>query len=147
MDKDDVIATLNDLIETSRDGEEGFRTCADGVKSSQLKQMFQHAASRCAQAVSELQAQVRAFGGDPERRGSVSGSVHRAWVNIKSTITGMDEAAVLAECERGEEVARKAYEDALSKDLPADVRSMIERQYQGVRQHQDRVRQLRGAVS
>jgi len=107
--------------------------------------MFQHAASRCAQAVSELQAQVRALGGDPERRGSVSGSIHRAWVVIKSTITGMDEAAVLAECERGEEVARKAYEDALSKDLPADVRSMIERQYQGVRQHQDRVRQVRGA--
>lgn len=147
MDKDDVIATLNDLIETSRDGEEGFRTCADGVKSSQLKQMFQQAASRCAQAVSELQAQVRALGGDPERRGSVSGSLHRAWVDIKSTITGMDEAAVLAECERGEDVARNAYEDALSKDLPADVRSMIERQYQGVRQHQDRVRQLRGAVS
>jgi uncharacterized protein (TIGR02284 family) len=147
MDKDDVIATLNDLIETSRDGEEGFRTCADGVKSSQLKQMFQQAASRCAQAVSQLQAQVRTLGGDPERRGSVSGSLHRAWVDIKSTITGMDEAAVLAECERGEDVARKAYEDALSKDLPADVRSMIERQYQGVRQHQDRVRQLRGAVS
>ena len=78
---------------------------------------------------------------------SVSGSVHRAWVNIKSTITGMDETAVLAECERGEDVARKAYEDALSKDLPADVRSMMERQYQGVRQHQDRVRQLRGTVS
>ena len=147
MDKDDVVATLNDLIETSRDGEEGFRTCADGVKSSQLKQMFQQAASRCAQAVSELQARVRALGGDPERRGSVSGSLHRAWVDIKSTITGMDEAAVLAECERGEDVASKAYEDALSKDLPADVRSMIERQYQGVRQHQDRVRQLRGAVS
>jgi uncharacterized protein (TIGR02284 family) len=90
---------------------------------------------------------VRALGGDPERRGSVSGSLHRAWVDIKSTITGMDEAAVLAECERGEDVARKAYEDALSKDLPADVRSMIERQYQGVRQHQDRVRQLRGAAS
>ena len=89
MDKDDVIATLNDLIETSRDGEEGFRTCADGVKSSELKQMFQQAASRCAQAVNELQAQVRALGGDPERRGSVSGSLHRAWVDIKSTITGM----------------------------------------------------------
>ena len=106
--------------------------------------MFQHAASRCAQAVSELQAQVRALGGDPERRGSVSGSIYRAWVDIKSTITGID---VLAECEGGEDVARKAYEDALSKDLPADVRSMMERQYQGVRQHQDRVRQLRGAVS
>ena len=80
MDKDDVIATLNELIETSRDGEEGFRTCADRVKSSQLKQMFEQAASRCAQAVNELQAQVRALGGDPERRGSVSGSLHSAWV-------------------------------------------------------------------
>ena len=147
MDNDDVIATLNDLVETSRDGEEGFRTCADAVKNAQLEEVFQQAASRCAQAVGELQAKVRALGGDPERRGSVSGSLHRAWVDVKSTITGMDEAAVLAECERGEEVARKAYEDALSKDLPGDVRSMVERQYQGVRQHQDRVHQLRGATS
>ena len=147
MDHDDVIATLNDLIETSRDGEEGFRTCADAVKSAQLKEVLQQAASRCAQAVSELQAKVRGLGGDPERRGSVSGSLHRALVDIKSTITGMDEAGVLTECERGEEVARKAYEEALSKDLPGDVRLMVERQYQGVRQHQDRVHQLRGAMS
>ena len=146
MDKDDVIATLNDLIETSRDGEEGFRTCADAVKSVQLKEMFRQAASRCAQAVRELQPKVRSLGGDPERRGSVSGSLHRAWVDVKSRITGMDEI-VLAECERGEEVAQRAYEDALSKDLPADVRSMVERQYHGVRQHQERVRQLRAAAS
>ncbi len=147
MNNADVIATLNDLIETSRDGEAGFRTCADGVKNAQLKQMFEHAADRCRQAVSELQAKVRGLGGDPERRGSVSGALHRGWVDIKSTITGMDEAAVLAECERGEDVARKAYEEALAKDLPVDVRPTVERQYQGVRQHQDRVRQLRGAVS
>ena len=147
MDNDDVIATLNDLVETSRDGEEGFRTCADAVKSAHLKEVFQQAASRCAQAVSELQAKVRGLGGDPERRGSVSGSLHRALVDIKSTITGMDEAGVLTECERGEEVARKAYEEALSKDLPGDVRLMVERQYQGVRQHQDRIHQLRGPIS
>jgi uncharacterized protein (TIGR02284 family) len=147
MDKDDVIATLNDLIETSRDGEAGFRTCAEGVQNLQLKQMFDQAAGRCAQAVSELQAKVRGLGGDPERRGSVSGALHRGWVDIKSTITGMDEAAVLAECERGEDVAKKAYEEALAKDLPSDVRSIVERQYQGVRQHHDRVRQMRNAVS
>jgi hypothetical protein len=41
MDKADVIATLNGLIETSRDGEQGFRTCADGVKSAELNQMFE----------------------------------------------------------------------------------------------------------
>jgi uncharacterized protein (TIGR02284 family) len=147
MDKDDVIATLNDLIETSRDGEAGFRTCADGVKNAQLKQMFEQAAGRCRQAVSELEAKVRSLGGDPEKGGSVSGALHRGWVDIKSTITGMNEAAVLAECERGEDVAKKAYEGALAKDLPADIRSTVERQYQGVLQHHDRVRQLRNAVS
>jgi uncharacterized protein (TIGR02284 family) len=147
MDKDDVIATLNDLIETSRDGEAGFRTCADGVKNAQLKQMFEQAAGRCRQAVSELQAKVRGLGGDPEKGGSVAGALHRGWVDIKSTITGMDEAAVLAECERGEDAAKKAYEKALAKDLPVDIRSTVERQYQGVRQHHDRVRQARNAVS
>ena len=109
--------------------------------------MFEHAASRCRHAVSELQAKMRGLGGDPERSGSVSGALHRAWVDIKSTITGMDEAAVLTECERGEDVARRAYEEALAKDLPPDIRSVVARQYEGVRQHQDRVRQLQNAVS
>jgi len=147
MEQNDLIEALNELIETSRDGEEGFRTCADAVKSAQLKQTFEQAASRCAQAVGELQAKVRSLGGDPETGSSVSGSLHRTWVDIKSTITGMDEAAVLAECERGEDVAKKAYENALSRDLPSDVRAMVERQYQGVIQHRDRVHQLRGAVA
>jgi uncharacterized protein (TIGR02284 family) len=147
MDKSDVIATLNDLIETSKDGEAGFRTCADGVKSAQLKQIFNEAAERCAEGAAQLQAKVRELGGDPDRSGSTSGALHRAWVDIRSTITGMDEAAVLAECERGEDVAKRTYEAALKKDLPADVRSMVERQYEGVKRNHDRVRDLRNATA
>jgi uncharacterized protein (TIGR02284 family) len=135
------------LIETSKDGEHGFRTCADGIKSAHLKQLFQQAAERCAQGAAELLAKVRNLGGDPEKSGSVSGSLHRGWVNVKSSITGMDEAAVLAECERGEDVAKHAYQSALEKDLPSDVRSIVERQYQGVLQNHDRVRNARNAVS
>jgi len=37
-------------------------------------------------------------------------------------------------------------EAGFSTDLPADIRSTVERQYQGVGQHHDRVRQLRNAV-
>jgi uncharacterized protein (TIGR02284 family) len=143
MDRKDIISTLNDLIETSKDGEQGFRTCAEGVKDAKLKSVFQEAASRCAEGAAELKAKVRGLGGDPETSGSVSGSLHRGWVNIKSTITGMDEAAVLTECERGEDAAKRAYKDALKKDLPADIRSTVERQYEGVKQNHDRVRQLR----
>jgi uncharacterized protein (TIGR02284 family) len=143
MDSKDVISTLNDLIETSKDGENGFRTCADGVKDAKLKSLFEEAARLCARGAGELKTKVRELGGNPETRGSVSGSLHRGWVNIKSTITGMDDAAVLAECERGEDSAKKSYEAALKKDLPADVRAMVQRQYQGVKQNHDRVRDLR----
>ena len=59
----------------------------------------------------------------------------------------MDEAAVLAECERGEDIAKRAYETALEKDLPADVRAIIARQYQGVKKNRDRVRKVWNTAS
>ena len=147
MDRNDVISTLNDLIETSKDGEQGFLTCANGIKNAQLKALFSETAKRCAEGAAELQTKVRALGGDPQTRGSKSALLHRGWINIKSTVTGMNEAAVLAECESGEDVAKRAYEAALKKDLPPDVKSIVERQYEGVKQNHDRVRDLRNARS
>lgn len=34
MDTKDVISTLNDLIETSKDGEAGFNACAEDAQSA-----------------------------------------------------------------------------------------------------------------
>ncbi|HJU16745.1 MAG TPA: PA2169 family four-helix-bundle protein [Stellaceae bacterium] len=147
MDRNDVIATLNTLIETSRDGEEGFRACAEGVKNPQLKSFFEEKARRCAEGAAQLQGKVIELGGKPERSSSVSGAMHRAWVNIKSTITGMDDKAILAECERGENIARQAYEDALKEDLPPDVRMLVDRQYREVKANHERVREMCNATA
>ena len=147
MDNHDVIATLNDLLEISRDGEQGFRTCAEGVESPNLKAQFASAALRCTEGAAELEAKIRSLGGEPAQGGSIGGSLHRAWTNIKSTITGMNEHAVLAECERGEDAAKAAYEAALQKSLPTNVRTLIERQYEGVKANLDRVRNLRNAAA
>lgn len=146
MTRDEVISTLNDLIETSKDGENGFMTCADDVERADLKQLFQKAAMHCAEAARELQAEVARLGGKAERSGSLVGSAHRRWVDIRSAITGKDEAQVLAECERGEDVAKESYQKALSKDLPAEIRVIVERQYHGVLQHHDAVRSLERAA-
>ena len=81
-DNNDVVDTLNDLIETCKDGEEGFRTCAEDIKNVELKSMFSTAAQRCAQAAAELQLEVQRFGGKPEKSGSLAGSAHRRWVDI-----------------------------------------------------------------
>lgn len=143
MDHHQVIATLNNLLQTTKDGERGFRTCAEGVTSPRLKTVFETAARRCDEGAAELEAKTRSLGGGPAASGTVGGSLHRAWTDIKSSITGMDEHAVLAECERGEDVAKSAYEAALEEDLPPDVKEIVRRQYQGVTANHDRIRDLR----
>jgi uncharacterized protein (TIGR02284 family) len=64
-------------------------------------------------------------------------------MNIKGTLTGKDDHAILSECERGEDAAVDAYEDALKLALPANILSIIQRQYQSIKQTHDRVKQMR----
>lgn len=143
MDNNDVIHVLNDLIETSKDGEKGFRTCAEDIKRPDLKTLFLTRAQGCNEAALELQHLVRSLGGDPETSTSVAGDLHRRWVDLKSLVTGKDEEAILNECERGEDVAMKAYRKALEKDLPVTVRNVVEKQFQGVQRNHDQVKALR----
>jgi uncharacterized protein (TIGR02284 family) len=143
MESDELISTLNDLIETSKDGEEGFRSCADATTNTQLKAFFSNRAQSCTAAVIELQDLVRVHGGDPETSGGLGGALHRRWVDIKAALTGHDDKAILKECERGEDVAVASYRRAIEKNLPDDVRATVERQYQGVLQNHDQVKSLR----
>jgi uncharacterized protein (TIGR02284 family) len=143
MNTDDVISTLNNLIETCKDGEEGFRACAEKVQNAELRRVLMERSQHCVQSAEELQSEVRRLGGDPETHGSVLGALHRRWLAVKTAIIGKDEAAVLAECERGEDMAVVAYKDAVAQDLPGDVRKLIERQYQGAIANHDLVRGLR----
>ena len=147
MDTKKVISTLNTLLETTEDGVRGFVACAEGVNSPHLKMVFGRAARRCEEGGQELKTAIRGLGGEPAPSGSLSGSLHRAWTNIVSTITGMDEHAVLAECERGEDAAKSAYEKALDEDLPPTIEAIVRRQYQGVKENHDRIRDLRNQAA
>ncbi len=146
-DNDNVISTLNNLIETCKDGQNGFQTAADGVKNSELKTLFHTYSQQRAQFAGELQSEVARLGGDPEKTGSIAASLHRGWIDIKSAVTGEDEGAVIAECERGEDSAVKNYKDALTdENLPADLRSIVERQFTQVKEAHDRIRSLEKAT-
>jgi uncharacterized protein (TIGR02284 family) len=142
MNESKGISTLNDLIETCRDGEKGFRTAAEGVKDPHVKSLFERYARQRAEMVRELQEQVRKLGGNPEQSGSVSASLHRGWMNIKSVVTGRDDNAIIAEAERGEDIAKAAYAKALQEDLPAGARTLIQSQAEIVRLAHDEVRAL-----
>jgi len=143
-----TVETLNDLIETLRDGQHGYKTAAEDVEAPELAQMFNRYSEQRAEFVTELQTRVRSLGADVEETGSVAGSMHRGWINIKSALSTNEPQAVLAEAERGEDAAVDAYEKALNnEDLDLATRDIITRQYQEVKAAHDKVKQLRDGIS
>ena len=144
----EIIRTINSVIETLKDGQEGYRQAAEGVKDSQLKSLFHEYSLQRSRFAGELQNEAISLGeSDPEKPSSTAGAMHRAWINIKSAITSQDDHAILAECERGEDSAVKEYKQAMEKqDLSSPVRDLISRQYADIKSAHDRIKQLRDST-
>ena len=140
---DNVISTLNDLVETSKDGEEGFRAAAADTVNAELQAIFLRRAEDCAKGASDLQQLITQLGGEPEKSGSIAGALHRGWVNLKASISGRPDLAILEECERGEDVAKARYRKALEGTLPENILVVMQRQYEGVVRNHDQIRDLR----
>jgi uncharacterized protein (TIGR02284 family) len=138
-----VINVLTGLTEICRDGRHSFETAAEQAEAGGVRPLFQSYAVERQQYVRELQAQISALGGNPEKSGSVAGSLHRGWINLKAAMTANDLASVLSESERGEDAAVSAYEDALQVELDPDTRTIVSRQLRGVKAACERVKQLR----
>ena len=142
-----AIATLNNLITTCRDGQEGFAAAAEGVQSSGLKSLFYEYSQQRAGFVGALQTEARVLGGDPENTGSVAGVLHRGWINIKSIVTGSDEAAIVNECEQGEDSAVAQYQEALKATLPSPLAELLASQYADIKKAHDRIRAMQRSLS
>ncbi|SRR5690554_4761206 len=143
VNNEKVFSRLNDLIETLKDGEKGFKTAADGVEENDLKSLFRQFSHQRTEYIDELKKLVRQMGGDADQSGSITGALHRGWMDIKSAVANKDAEAILNECERGEDAAVKEFSEALNEDLPADVKSIVSRQYDGIKSVHDNVKSLR----
>jgi uncharacterized protein (TIGR02284 family) len=144
--EEDAVITLNMLIETCKDGELGFRTAADDTRTAETQRTFLTLAGERAELAAELQREVQRLGGTPAVAGSVSGSLHRGWMNVTAAVTGSDERSIIAAAERGEASAKTTYERALREPLPAATRTLVERQYDRIRAAHDRFRSLKRAA-
>ena len=142
----EIVSTINSLIETLKDGQEGFKQAAEAVKDSELKSLFREYSQQRARFATELQSQARQFGEPkPEDSSSAAEAMHRAWINLKSVVTSGDGHAILAECERGEDSAVKEYKEAMQEGLSSPVSDIVSRQYGDVKDAHDRIKQLRDA--
>lgn len=143
MDNQDLVDVLNELLETCRDGEQGFRTSAEHAETGELKDLFSRRASECTSAAAELEQVVLSHGGIPADDGTMVGAMHREWLVIKTALMANDDKAVLEECERAEDTAVASYRKALKQALPPGVRTLVERQAQGAQRNHDEIKALR----
>jgi uncharacterized protein (TIGR02284 family) len=142
-DQKNAIDVIENLIETCRDGQNGFRDAAEHIKNPSVREIFNRRSLERAQFAGELEEVAQRLGeADPDRTGSAAAAFHRAWIDFKANV-GMGDEGVISAAETGEDAAKKAYEEALRADLPADVLTIVERQAQSVFQAHDEVRELR----
>lgn len=142
---DETASTLNQLIQICKDGEAGFLAAAEAVEDLNLRRLFESYSQQRSEFAAELQLEVRRLAEDPAEGGHATAALHRTWLEIKAGITGHDEGAIISECERGEDIAVRAYEKGLDSPLPADIRVIVERQFLQVKQAHDQIRSLERA--
>lgn len=144
---DHDIRTLNSLIATTLDSVDGYTEAAKDSGSGRFASLFTSRATERRQVVSNLQQQVRSLGGNPEDDGTLLAGAHRVFLNLKATLTGKDDEAIIAEVERGEDHIKSKFEDALDDtDISSATRTVIEQAFTSVRAGHDQMSALKHSL-
>lgn len=140
---EDVAKKLNELLTRNYDSEKGFKNAADDIKNEGLKNYFKEKAQQRYDFGHELKAEIRNFGGTPDKGSSVAGDAHRVWMDLKSTVAGGDEEAVLEEVIRGEKKAIDNYNDVITgSELPPSTENLLIKQKKGFEKSLDEAKAL-----
>lgn len=144
MNNETVLDKLQYLLGTLRDGEKGFADAAEHATDPQLRTLFTERSGQRARLAAEVEAHIARLGDKPREAGSVGAALHRTWLNVRDALTGRDDYQVVAEAERGEDVAVENYQDVLKEaDLPADIRTFVEGQFAQVKASHDQIRDMK----
>jgi uncharacterized protein (TIGR02284 family) len=139
----DVEFTVKSVIESLVDGTEGFKEIGEKLEDPTLKTYFLEESAKRALFREELQLHLSSHGvEDVKEGGSISGAIHRTWGDLKAKLGGGD-PTLLETAEQGEDAAKKAYKDALAKDLPAHICQILSAQYVHVQASHDYVKAAR----
>ena len=141
---------ISDLIEINNDRSDGFKRALKdlGDGDFDLKTLFEQYSTQSREFAQELTALGVQSGADTDTGNSASGTLHRAWIEVKALFTGHDRKAVLQECERGEDAIKKAYREALmpESELSSEAIQLITRQSQDINESHDNIKALRDSA-
>src|SRR5437588_12441479 len=128
MDENNAVSVLEELIETAKDGEKGYQDAAAHIKRPDLKSYFNEQALERSRFVQELQTELAKVGKpDKKASGSVSGALHRAWIDTKANLGGGDKTILEPEQQR-EDKQKQPYQTTEHNCLPLSPATNVRRQ-------------------
>ena len=143
---EDHIKLVNGLVETTIDSADGYETAAKDAEGARYKDLFQRRAQERRSVASELQDEVRRLGGEAKEDGTLLAAAHRAFVNLKDSLTKGDEAVINA-VESGEDHIKGKYEKALKDtDVEPQTRAVIEKAWVSVKSGHDEMRDIKHSL-
>ena len=130
---DEIAKKLNTLLEKNYDAEAGYKKAAEDVKNPTLKTYFQSRAKDRYDFGHELKDEIRSFGKEPDKGTSLTGDLHRAWMDLKSAFSSDKEEAILEEAIRGEKAAVKDYNEITNdREVPPSTSNILIKQRNSV---------------
>lgn len=139
----EIVNNLQDLLEKNYDAEKGFTKAMQDAKNQNLKRFLLQQASQRGRFVNELSHEIINLNEKPKDSGSFTGDLHRTWIDIKSSVAGNTDEAVLEECIRGEKASWKEYEKKLqNKNFPSNISSVLQNQATEIHNTLNRVKTL-----
>ncbi|TXK52097.1 PA2169 family four-helix-bundle protein [Pontibacter qinzhouensis] len=141
---EEVVQVLQELTEFVNDRVKGYEHAANETKNPGHISFYRELASQSRKFADELNKEISTFGGNPETDTTIKGKFYRQWMDLKATLTGKDENAIINSNLYGEEWAQKAYDDALaSAALPQGLQQIVERQKQASLQACDQLKKMK----
>ena len=143
----DLANKLNKLVEINNDRIEGYEKAMKETEDSDLKSLFTRFGSQSQKFHAELAREVSKLGEKPVSGTTTSGKFYRAWMDIKSALTGRDRKAILSSCEFGEDVAKDTYKSVMDdNELSSDLQGIVRKQYNELLSAHNEIKHLRDAV-
>lgn len=147
MNQETTINQLQYLLKTNRDAKKGFAEAAEHAADPQLAQLLREKSVQRAEFEETARQRIVDLGAEPFEHSTLGAALHRAWLNVRDTVAGKGDYAVVSECERGEEMAVQKYTDVLSEmEMPADLRALIQKQFAVVKNSQQELADLKAKL-
>lgn len=128
-----IFNEIREILEKNKDAQKGFATAAKNANAAALKNYFETKSKDRKGFNKKLLAAIRSGYPNREVEGTFTGTVHRAWMDVRSMFSADDDESMLREALRGDRAAIEEYDEVLNyKMLPIELRHLLSGQRESI---------------